>query len=137
MGSTGLYHLQVNIRPENQAFYRELFGYFGWTTIYSHPVVFAARGANNASLWFESIARDVPYDYDGPGVNHIAVGAESVADVDAAAEWLTERGVALLFETPRHRPRFAAAGADYYQIMFESPDGILFEFVYTGPLHAD
>ena len=40
----------------------------------------------------------------------------------------------LLFETPRHRPEFAESdGHTYYQVMFASPDGILFEIVYVGP----
>ena len=39
-----------------------------------------------------------------------------------------------LFETPRHRPDFAhGEDTTYYQVMFESPDRILFEIVYTGP----
>ena len=56
------------------------------------------------------------------------------ADVDAAAAFLTARGVQHLFETPRHRPDFAhGEDTTYYQVMFESPDRILFEIVYTGP----
>ena len=36
--------------------------------------------------------------------------------------------------TPRHRPEFSASEHDtYYQIMFESPDRVLFEVVYEGP----
>jgi hypothetical protein len=48
--------------------------------------------------------------------------------------YLREHNVQPLFETPRHRPEFSA-GPDqtYYQVMFESPDRILFEVVYTGP----
>jgi hypothetical protein len=80
------------------------------------------------------VAEVGPYNRDGRGVNHIAIGAGSIADVDAAAMWLRGRGVALLFDTPRHRPEFTyEPGRDYYQIMFESPDGILFEYVYQGP----
>jgi hypothetical protein len=41
----------------------------------------------------------------------------------------------MLFDTPRHRPDFSQSpDHTYYQIMFESPDRILFEVVYTGPL---
>jgi len=41
--------------------------------------------------------------------------------------------VALLFETPRHRPEFAQSPEQtYYQIMFETPDRILLEVVYIG-----
>jgi hypothetical protein len=47
--------------------------------------------------------------------------------------WLKESGIPHLFETPRHRPEFSEGDNTYYQVMFESPDRILFEVVYTGP----
>ena len=68
-----------------------------------------------------------------------AVGEEngSDVDVDAVAAWLAERGVIALFETPRHRPDFSQSANDtYYQVMFETPDHILLEVVYTGPKSA-
>lgn len=46
---------------------------------------------------------------------------------------LVEKGVSTLFETPRHRPDFMSEGNTNCQIMFESPDHILFEVVYKGP----
>jgi hypothetical protein len=61
----------------------------------------------------------------------------SQADVDQVAAYLGERGVAALFETPRHRPEFSGdASQTYYQVMFETPDRILVEVVYTGPKSA-
>ncbi len=70
-------------------------------------------------------------------MNHLAIGAETVEDVDAVADYLRQREVTALFETPRHRPDFAfMEGETYYQVMFESPDRILFEVVYTGPKAA-
>jgi hypothetical protein len=93
-----------------------------------------AASVQSSSLWFVGGAKDVANDYDGPGVNHIAFGAERQEDVIAAATYLDERGIARLFETPRHRPEFAAGeGETYFQVMFESPDRLLFEVVYTGP----
>ena len=57
--------------------------------------------------------------------------------MDATAEYLTKLGIAALFETPRHRAEFSAGeGQTYYQVMFESPDRILFEVVYTGPVEG-
>ena len=86
------------------------------------------------SLWFIGYVKPVSNDYDGPGMNHLAFSVPAQADVDAAAAYLTARGIALLFETPRHRPDFAhGEDSTYYQVMFESPDCILFEIVYTGP----
>jgi hypothetical protein len=79
----------------------------------------------------------VPNDYDGPGLNHFAIGTETQADEDTTANYLREQGVELRFETPRHRPEFASGeGNTYYQVMFASPDNLLFEVVYTGPKEA-
>lgn len=134
---TTLSHVQVNVRNENIPFYRDLLGFLGWRSIYDGEGMLGMGGANDASLWFVGQAREVANDYDGPGANHLAVGAGSQADVDSAAGYLRERGVETLFETPRHRPEFSM-GEDqtYYQVMFESPDRVLFEVVYTGPKTA-
>jgi len=67
-------------------------------------------------------------------VNHIAVRTEEQKDVDTAAAFLKRSSVPALFDTPRHRPEFAEGeGQTYYQVMFASPDHILFEVVYIGP----
>jgi catechol 2,3-dioxygenase-like lactoylglutathione lyase family enzyme len=132
-----LSHLQINVQPENLGFYRDLFTLLGWRTIYDAPDMLAMGDPNKVSLWFLPVARPVPYDYDGAGVNHLGVGVEAQADVDATAGFLTQRGIPHLFETPRHRPDFSESETHtYYQVMFESPDGILWEIVYTGPKSA-
>ncbi len=90
--------------------------------------------AGGASIWFAGGAKPLKNDYDGPGMNHFGIGAASIADVDATMAYLKSKGVAALFQTPRHRPDFASSEQDnYYQVMFESPDRILFEVVYIGP----
>jgi catechol 2,3-dioxygenase-like lactoylglutathione lyase family enzyme len=92
-------------------------------------------GDDGTAIWFVDMVNDVYGDYDGCGLNHLAFGVDSIADVDKAAEWLTERGIEHLFGTPRHRPEFSSDDkTTYYQVMFESPDKLLFEIVYTGPL---
>jgi catechol 2,3-dioxygenase-like lactoylglutathione lyase family enzyme len=131
---THLGHIQFNVRPENVAFYKNLLTFLGWQLIYENEGMLGVGGKSDDSLWFLGQAKDVVNDYDGPGMNHLGLGAASQADVDAAAAYLTEHDVALLFETPRHRPEFAQSTEHtYYQVMFESPDRILFEVVYTGP----
>lgn len=131
---SSLAHIQLNIRPENVTFYKDLMSFLGWSTLYEDGGMLGVGGKNGASLWFGGPAKDVANDYDGPGVNHLGIGAQSQADVDSLAAWLKARGVACLFETPRHRPEFAASeSATYYQVMFERPDRLLLEFVYTGP----
>ena len=127
-----LQHIQLNVRPQNLPFYRDLFAALGWNTIHADDGMLGVGGDNDLSLWFVGIVKDVANDYDGPGVNHLAIGVDSIADVDTMVDYLRGKSVAALFETPRHRPEFAGEGSTYYQVMFESPDRILLEVVYTG-----
>jgi catechol 2,3-dioxygenase-like lactoylglutathione lyase family enzyme len=70
-------------------------------------------------------------------MNHFAISTASQEDVDATGAYLRERGVELLFDTPRHRPEFSASeDSTYYQIMFETPDRLLVEVVYIGTLRT-
>ena len=132
---TKLKHLELHIAQANLPFYRDLFDFLGWKTIYANDEMLGTGDANESSLWFVAHVKEgVANDYDGPGVNHVAIQAESVADVDSTVTYLQGSGVPALFETPRHRPEFSQdPAATYYQVMFESPDKILFEVVYTGP----
>jgi len=126
-------HLQFNINRENLNFYKELLAFLEWTVLYETADLIGVADPNGASLWFMGIANDAKNDYDGAGLNHLAFGVAAQRDVDAAVSFLQEKGISLLFDTPRHRPDFAQ-GADqtYYQVMFESPDRILMEVVYMG-----
>jgi catechol 2,3-dioxygenase-like lactoylglutathione lyase family enzyme len=135
---TSLSHLQLNVRPENLPFYRDLMTFLGWQTIFENEGMLGVGSRDRGgSLWFVGEVKNVSNDYDGPGMNHLGIGAASQADVDAVASYLAERGVERLFETPRHRPEFSQSeDQTYYQVMFESPDRILFEVVYTGPKTA-
>jgi catechol 2,3-dioxygenase-like lactoylglutathione lyase family enzyme len=136
MNNTTLSHLQININPQNLSFYRDLFGYLGWSTLYDDANLFGTGDANGTSLWFGGPAKATEYDYDGTGVNHLGISVKNQADVDEALSYLQGRGTSALFETPRHRPEFSGPGSTYYQIMFESPDRVLFEIVYSGPKDA-
>jgi len=130
---TTLYHLEFVVAAANLPFYRELLPFLGWTALHESDDVIGYQGGNGASVWFVPRSNGAANDYDGPGMNHLAFGAVSQADVDAVAAWLRAKGISLLFETPRHRPEFSGEGATYYQVMFETPDRILLEVVYTGP----
>lgn len=132
---THLGHLLFNVQEANLPFYGELFAFLGWRVLYDGDGMLGV-GAGQASLWFAGQAQGPIADYDGPGMNHLAIGTATQADVDTAAGYLAERGVAALFETPRHRPDFSSGENTYYQVMFETPDRILIEIVYTGPKAA-
>ena len=134
---TQIGHIQFNVRQSNLPFYKDLLAFLSWRTLYATEEMLGVGGQHGDSLWFAGYANDAANDYDGPGMNHFAFSAAAQVDVDAVAAYLAERGVALLFETPRHRPEFAESEEyTYYQVMFESPDRILFEIVYTGPKSA-
>lgn len=128
-------HIEYKVKAANVSFYRDLFAFLGWDTLMDDGGSFLGLGdESGGSFWFIGSETDVVNDYDGLGVNHVAVAAPTIADVDATAKYLGDHGVAALFETPRHRPEFASSpDRTYYQVMFESPDRILFEVVYGGP----
>ncbi len=133
MSAGKLSHLQMNVHAPNLPFYKELFTFLEWEPIYSDDVTESFNSANDVSLWFIGAANDATNNYDGAGVNHIALAAGSQAEVDKTVAFLKDRGIERLFETPRHRPDFSQGDENtYYQVMFESPDGILFEHVYIG-----
>jgi catechol 2,3-dioxygenase-like lactoylglutathione lyase family enzyme len=131
---TTVAHIQINVGRVNLPFYRELAELLGLSTIYGDDNMLGVGATNGTSLWFVAAPKDTRNDYDAPGMNHLGLGAASIADVDAVVAWLAGKGVARLFETPRHREEFSGGPENtYYQVMFESPDRILFEVVYTGP----
>lgn len=127
-------HIQFNVHDENLPFYRDLLTFLGWGLIGEWPGMIGLGSVEGQSLWFGSQVKAVANDYDGPGMNHLAFTAASIADVDEAVAWLRAHDVAALFDTPRHRPEFARdEQSTYYQVMFETPDRILIEIVYIGP----
>jgi catechol 2,3-dioxygenase-like lactoylglutathione lyase family enzyme len=129
-----LAHMQINIAPANLEFYRDLSSAVGLKTLYETDGMLGVECSNGTSLWFIGASNGAANDYDGPGTNHIGLGAESQDEVDATVDWLKSKGVDRLFDTPQHRPEFSAdENSTYYQVMFESPDKVLFEVVYTGP----
>lgn len=127
-------HLQININPANLGFYKDLFSFLEWSTLYDDPTMLGVGDCNKVSLWFAGATKDAKNDYDGTGTNHLAIIVSTQQEVDQAVNYLKDHKVEALFETPRHRPEFCGGPSDtYYQVMFESPDRILFEIVYTGP----
>jgi catechol 2,3-dioxygenase-like lactoylglutathione lyase family enzyme len=126
-------HLQYNIRAESVGFYRDLLTHLGWNILFEDNGMLGAGSGNGQSLWFSAATGDTASS-DAIGLDHLSFAAGSVPEVDGLAAWLAGRGIEPLYDTPRHRPEFASSEADtYYQVMFRSPDGILFELVYIGP----
>jgi catechol 2,3-dioxygenase-like lactoylglutathione lyase family enzyme len=130
---SNLGHLQINIQQKNKAFYKDLFTFLGWTVLYEDENMVGVGCEKGSSLWFGAGIKDLANDYDGRGMNHLAVAVEKQTDVDLAVDYLKQHNILALFDTPRHRAEFSGPGNTYYQVMFESPDKLLFEVVYTGP----
>ena len=134
MPQTSIGHIQFNVQPENIAYYRDLLGFLGWQTLYDGEGMLGVGGPNNSSLWFSGACNEVKNDYDGAGFNHIGLSVAAQSDVDETMDYMRNVGITPLFDTPRHRPDFSGSESDtYYQVMFETPDRVLFEVVYTGP----
>jgi len=134
MNKTPLGHMQFNVNADNLEFYRDLMGFLNWETLHDGDGMLGVASDYGLSVWFAGGAKVVSNDYDGLGLNHFAFAATSIADVNESASYLKDHNVDALFETPRHRTVFAEGDDQtYYQVMFESPDRILFEVVYTGP----
>ena len=127
-------HIQINVNQSNLPFYDQLMKFLGWKFIYQDDNMVAYGHPAQYSLWFLTQTVDVKNNYDGTGMNHLGFHVESIEDVDNAVKYLQDLGIPPLFDTPRHRQEFSSGPDDtYYQVMFESPDKILFEIVYLGP----
>lgn len=128
-----LYHLQINIDFQNREFYKGLLEFMGWEMIFENDEVFGYTSASSGDMWFVKANNNQENDYDAKGVNHISLRVSATADVDRVKDFLESDGVKMMFDTPKHRPEFASSESEtYYQIMFESPDKVLFEVVYLG-----
>lgn len=135
MVSSVFNHMQVFIDSQHVDFYKDLFKFLGWSILYEDKAAVNVGDKNGISIWFDPAFKDEKNDYDGMGMNHLAIAVTSEAEVDEVVNWLRDRRVLTLFGTPCHRLDFAdAKDQTYYQVMFESPDKILFEVVYIGPL---
>ncbi len=129
-----LYHVQINIDFQNLDFYKDLMEFIGWRTIFENKNVIGYKSSTNGDLWFVKVDNNQTTDYDTKGVNHIALKVDEKSHVDQIQRYLENNDTKMLFGTPRHRPEFSSTKDEtYYQIMFESPDKILFEIVFIGP----
>lgn len=128
-----LNHLQINIDYKNIKFYKELMEFLGWKIIMEDKNIIGYNNEKSGSIWFLPRTAELESNYNGSGVNHIGIGVDSIGPVDDIVDYLWDRGIKPLFGTPRYRPEFSGDKNIYYQIMFESPDKILFEVVCAGP----
>lgn len=111
--------------------------FMGWKVIFEDKSAVGYKSGSSGDVWFVKTKINKLVDYDAKGVNHISFRVDKITDVDKVKNHLEKNKVKMLFDTPRHRPEFSSSEKEtYYQIMFESPDKILFEVVYIGPKHS-
>jgi hypothetical protein len=133
MLTASLGHLVFFVKANNLPFYKTLFVELGWkpgADEAGYLGLWAPDG--KGSIWFMGNASDAVNDYDGPGLNHVGLDVRSVDDVKAFADWLSGNKITPMFGTPRYHPEFSRGDDVYFQVMFESPDRILFEVAYIG-----
>lgn len=107
--------------------------FMGWKIIFGDESAVGYKSNTNGDIWFIKTGKNKTVDYDAKGVNHISFRVDNMTDVDKVKSHLEKIKIKMLFDTPRHRHEFSASKDEtYYQIMFESPDKILFEVVYIG-----
>lgn len=127
------YHIQVNIDFKNISFYKDLLFFLGWSTIFETDDTIGFKSGTTGDLWFVDSEKKEQSDFDTMGMNHLSIRVDTQSDLDNLIAHLEENAIKTVFDTPRHRPEFTEKENEtYYQVMFISPDNILFEVVYIG-----
>ncbi len=132
--NSSFYHIQININFKNASFYKNLFSFLGWTVIHEESDTVGYKSKTSGDIWFyDDGKKKEQSDYDNIGMNHLAIRVETEQDIDHLVTYLKDAKIETLFNTPRHRPEFVSSEEEtYYQVMFKSPDNILFEVIYIG-----
>lgn len=105
----------------------------GWKIIFCTDEVIGFNSVNMGDIWLVSSDVNELQNYDAKGFNHLAIKVEEQNDIKILLDFLKIKNIKTIFDTPKHRPEFANNDKEtYYQIMFETPDRILFEIVYIG-----
>jgi glyoxylase I family protein len=128
--------LVVSSIERSLPFYRDLLGPLGFRGVGQ------VEGERGETIWYISgpgssvglreaqSQASGPYDRYAVGLHHLALEAQSRAQVDERADWLRGRGAELESE-----PQEYGYIPGYYAVFFYDPDGIKLEIVHV-PLPA-
>jgi len=83
--------------------------FMGWNVIFETDEVIGYKSDRNGDLWFCKTVKNAASDYDAKGVNHISLRVDTLSDVDEIKNHLEKNNIKMLFDTPKHRPEFAAS----------------------------
>lgn len=124
---TNIHHLAVTVRDldASVAFYEQVFGFEPATEIDDetlHRKLFALPGGTNLGLTQHDRGDDAGFSLFSPfspGLDHLGLAVESLDELDAWAQHLTERGI----------EHSGIVEASYgYALSFKDPDQIALEF---------
>ena len=132
-GSMNHIRLCVSDLPQSASFYSVLLGYMGYRLLEKSDTVqgWAKTGPGGNLQWVivsqtEPTSQTNHYERGSPGLQHIALNAESRADVESLAETLANYGIELLLQ-----PQQFDYERGYFAVFVKDPDGIVIEYVHT------
>lgn len=123
----GLHHLEFYVADleRSAAFWGDLLARFGYRPFQEWDEGISFRSAGLAIALVAVPSGGEELDRRSAGLNHIAFGLGTTADVDALRRDLADAGVRLLYDD--RYPH--AGGEDHYAVFFEDPDGLKVEVV--------
>ena len=134
----GAHHIDLTVRDlkVSHAFYEAFLSHLGFIVAkvsdeiveYELPASPGAKiGDYHLSIGLvPARANATPHDRYSPGLHHLALRAESRADVDDFYAHLQKIGAPIL-DAPAEYPQYSAG---YYAVFFADPDGLKLEYVF-------
>ena len=138
MGQGAINHLALTVTDlaRSSEFYDKVLGMAGYaraevpesTQQLMKTLLLAWASPNGAITMRPAKGEDLrqPHNRNAVGLNHLALAAESRAEVDKMHELLKEIGAHVL-DPPAEYPYFPG----YYAVYFTDPDGIKLEFAFV------
>jgi catechol 2,3-dioxygenase-like lactoylglutathione lyase family enzyme len=124
----GIRHVALLVRDmaRMEAFYRDVLGYREeWRP--SPAELYLTRGADNLALHALEAAQATSPESGETRLDHIGLLMAAPEDVDAWAEWLIQRGVALDTQPRTHRD----GARSFYA---RDPEGTRIQFIWHPPI---
>lgn len=130
MEINGIAHVMLTVArfDECVAFYEPLLNFLGLRTVFKEANLLYCVGGRTAFGIQPGDSADAGdrFVQKRVGLHHVCFRARQREDIDAAHEFLLERGATIV-----HGPEDGPWAPGYYSILFEDPDGIRLEMNYV------